>query len=205
MRAELLLSFGIAALAIQVIPGPGMLFLLTQGMAHGARGGVAAALGAACGMLVHTVAVAFGLAAVFSRAPAAYEIVRVGGGIYLLWLAVGHLRARGELEPAERERSLRWVFVRSWLNNLANPKVILFFVAFLPQFVDEGGAPVRLQLLALGGLFGALGLVIDVPLGVFAGRAGDALRRSARLRTWLDRVVGAVLGGLGVRVLASRG
>jgi threonine/homoserine/homoserine lactone efflux protein len=205
VRAELLLSFAVAALAIQVIPGPGMLFLLAQGMAHGPRGGVAAALGAACGMGVHTVAVAFGLAAVFSRVPAAYEALRVAGGVYLLWLAAGHLRASRALEPAARERSLRSVFVRSWLNNLANPKVILFFVAFLPQFVDAGGAPVRLQLLALGAIFLSIGLVLDLGLGAFAGRVGAALRRSDRLRRAVDRVAGTMLGALGLRVLLSRG
>jgi threonine/homoserine/homoserine lactone efflux protein len=105
-------------------------------MASGARAGVAAAFGAATGMVVHTVAAAAGLAAVFQAAPPIYDAVRLAGAAYLLWLAVSHFRSAGrlgEIEVSTARRAPRRVYLRSMLNNLANPKVILFFVAFLPQ------------------------------------------------------------------------
>jgi len=141
MRWELFVSFFSAALIVQLIPGPGMLFILANGIAGGPRAGIAAACGAASGMVFHTFAAALGLAALFSQAPAAYDALRIAGGIYLLWLAIGHFRTASSAlaaEPGER-RPARRVFVRAWLNNLANPKVILFYLAFLPQFVAPGG------------------------------------------------------------------
>ena len=95
------------------------------------------------------------------------------------------------------------MFVRAWLNNLANPKVILFYLAFLPQFVAPGAGSVTLQLLVLGFVFLAVGLVIDLALGVFSGRIGEWLRRRSSLRKWIERAAGTVMGGLGLRLLVS--
>lgn len=206
MRWELLLSFLSAALVVQLVPGPGMLFILTNGVAGGPRAGVAAAFGAATGMVFHTVAASLGLAALFAHLPAAYDVLRIVGGVYLLWLAVGHFRSAssGQLlaEPGEA-RSARRMFVRAWLNNLANPKVILFYVAFLPQFVSPRAGSVTVQLLVLGFVFLTLGLIIDLALGIFSGRIGEWLRRRASLGRWIERVAGTVVGALGVRLLVS--
>jgi threonine/homoserine/homoserine lactone efflux protein len=199
----LLAGFLAAALVVQLLPGPGMLFILSQGMSGGPRAGVAAALGAATGMVVHTCAAAIGLAALFLRAPAAYDAVRVAGAAYLLWLAAGHLRSRGRLAGAMAHPGRGRAFRRAMLNNLANPKVIVFYVAFLPQFVDRGSGAVGLQFLALGFAFLLIGLAIDVPVGLLAGRLGDFLRRRDAARRVLDRLVGGVLGALGVRLLVS--
>ncbi|HEY4830792.1 MAG TPA: LysE family translocator [Solirubrobacteraceae bacterium] len=206
MRWELLLSFLSAALVVQLVPGPGMLFILANGIAGGARAGVAAACGAATGMVFHTVAAAAGLAALFAHAPAAYDVLRIIGGVYLLWLAVAHFRSAttDKLVAGDAEgRSPQRVFVRAWLNNLANPKVILFYLAFLPQFVAPGAGSVTLQLLVLGFVFLAVGLVIDLALGVFSGRIGEWLRRRFSLRKWIERAAGTVMGGLGLRLLVS--
>lgn len=206
MRWELLLSFLSAALVVQLVPGPGMLFILANGIAGGPRAGIAAACGAASGMVVHTFAAALGLAAVFARAPSAYDALRVIGAVYLLGLAFAHLKGASDESltgAPEVKHSPRRVFVRAWLNNLANPKVILFYLAFLPQFVSPGAGSATLQLLVLGFMFVLLGLIIDLALGVFAGRIGDWLRRRTSLRRAIDRLAGTIMGALGVRLLLS--
>lgn len=200
MRWEAWLPFLTAALVVQLVPGPGMLFILANGVAGGRRAGIAAACGAAFGMIFHTLAAALGLAALFAHAPAAYDVLRVGGAVYLLWLALGHLRAaaRGAQAGAVAgSRSPRRLFARACLNNLSNPKVILFYLAFLPQFVSPRAGSVTVQLLLLGFAFLLLGLVIDLVLGAFAGRIGEWLR-GGRL---FDALAGTVMGGLGIRLL----
>jgi threonine/homoserine/homoserine lactone efflux protein len=205
MRWELFLAFLSAALIVQVVPGPGMLFILAQGIAGGPRAGVAAACGAATGMVFHTFAAALGLAALFAHAPSAYDALRVGGAVYLLWLAIGHFRSAtgGLAESAHEPMSVRRVFVRAWLNNLANPKVILFYLAFLPQFVAPRAGSPTLQLLMLGFVFLLLGLVIDLALGFFSGHIGAWLRRRPTFRKGIDRLAGTIMGALGVRLLIS--
>lgn len=206
MRWELFVAFLSAALVVQLVPGPGMLFIVANGIAGGPRAGVAAACGAATGMVFHTLAAALGLAALFAHAPAAYDVLRIAGAVYLLWIAIGHFRGAREatLDDDQRAtRSAKRVFVRAWLNNLANPKVILFYLAFLPQFVTPAAGSVTLQLLALGFVFLLLGLIIDLVLGVFSGRIGDWLRQRASLRKALDRVAGTIIGALGARLLIA--
>lgn len=200
---QVLPPFLLAVLVIQVTPGPGMLFILANGIAGGPRSGVAAAFGAATGMLVHTAAAAAGLAAVFRAAPPIYDGVRLLGATYLLWLAVAHLRSPGvpgSIESATSDGSTRRVYLRSMLNNLANPKVILFFVAFLPQFVIGGAGPAAVQFASLGVIFLLVGLVLDVGIGVLAGRVGQCLRRRNWMTTMLDRLAGAIFAVLGVRL-----
>jgi threonine/homoserine/homoserine lactone efflux protein len=201
---QILGPFLLAVLVIQLTPGPGMLFILANGIAGGRRAGVAAAFGAASGMVVHTIAAAAGLAAVFRAAPPVYDGVRLAGAAYLLWLAVGHLRSSGrlsEMDSSPESGSVRSVFRRAMVNNLANPKVILFFVAFLPQFIVHGGSPAFLQFIFLGAVFLSVGLALDVTIGSLSGGIGDTLRRNARLRTILDRLAGTIFGMLGLRLL----
>ncbi len=203
---QALCPFLLAVLVIQVTPGPGRLFILANGVAGGPRAGVAAAFGAASGMLVHTGAAAAGLAALFRAAPTVYDGVRLAGAAYLLWLAVGHFRSGGglgALEPATSSSSTRRVYLRAMLNNLANPKVILFFVAFLPQFIVRGGAPAVLQFVVLGGLFLLVGLVLDVAIGILAGRIGEAVRRREWVTRLLDRLAGTIFAGIGLRMALS--
>jgi len=206
MRWELFLAFLSAALVVQLVPGPGMLFILANGIAGGPRAGVAAACGAATGMIFHTFAAALGLAALFAHAPSAYDALRIVGAVYLLWLAIAHFRsasAGGLAEPSHEARSVRRVFLRAWVNNLANPKVILFYLAFLPQFIAPKAGSPTLQFLVLGFVFLLLGLVIDLALGAFAGRIGDWLRTRPAFRKGIDWLAGTIMGALGIRLLIS--
>jgi threonine/homoserine/homoserine lactone efflux protein len=206
MNAGLFAAFLLAAVLVQLTPGPGMLFLVAQGLAGGSRAGRAAAGGAAAGMLVHTTAVALGLAAVLQAAPMALDLLRFAGAGYLLWLALRSLRT-AELAPADAGVTapdrFGAVFVRGLVNNLANPKVILFYVAFLPQFVDPSLGRLPLQLFVLGLTMLALGLAIDLAIGSGAGWVGLFLRRRRAVNRWLSRLVGAVYGALAVRLVLS--
>jgi threonine/homoserine/homoserine lactone efflux protein len=202
VNLALLVPFLAAVLLIQLVPGPGMLFIVANGITGGARAGVAAALGAAAGMVVHTVAAALGLAALFVHAPLAYDLVRIAGAGYLLWLAVRAFRSAGAGVPTQpgtpgAPAGTARVFVRALANNLANPKVILFFVSYLPQFVDRSRGHVTVQLLVLGALFLLVGLVVvDVPIGLCAGRAGRLLARRAGVARLLGKAAGTIYAGL---------
>jgi len=206
---SVLLSFLGTVLVIQLVPGPGMLFIVANGIAGGRRAGIAAAFGAATGVVVQTAAAAAGLSALFAAAPAAFDVVRFAGVAYLAWLAVKHWRSSGlQLAPEDGavlpERSARRVFVRALLNNLANPKVIVFFIAFLPQFVVPAAGNVHVQLAILGLVFMLVGLVVDVAIGCMAGHIGALLRKRAGVSKLLDRVVGTIFGALAVRLALQR-
>jgi threonine/homoserine/homoserine lactone efflux protein len=202
VNPALLVSFLAAVLLIQLLPGPGMLFIVANGITGGTRAGVAAAFGAAAGMVVHTVAAALGLAALFLHAPLAYDLVRIAGAGYLLWLAFKAFRSSVPAVPAQpgtpvaAARPAR-VFVRALLNNLANPKVVLFFVSYLPQFVDQSRGHVTVQFLVLGSLFLLVGLVVvDIPIGLCAGRAGRLLARRAAVARLAGKAAGTIYAAL---------
>ncbi len=206
MNVELFAAFLLAALVIQFTPGPGMLFIIAQGLTGGSRAGRAAACGAASGMLVHTCAVVVGLAAVLRAAPMAMDLLRFAGAAYLLWLTLRSLRT-SELAPGVPDLPmpdrLGPVFLRGLINNLANPKIVLFYVAFLPQFVDPSLGRQTLQLFVLGLTLLALGLAIDLAIGGGAGRVGLFLRRHRAANRWMNRFAGTVYGALAVRLVLS--
>jgi threonine/homoserine/homoserine lactone efflux protein len=196
-------SFLLAAMIIQVVPGPGMLFIVANAVASGRRGGVAAACGAAAAMVVHTTAVALGFAALLRAAPVALAVVRIVGVLYLCWLAVQAFRAT-DRDPGRRGvaagRRFWSVFARGALNNLANPKVVLFYVVFLPQFVDPSVGAVPAQLFVLGLVLLTIGLAVDVVVGMLAGQVGGFLTR----RRLVNRVVSTVYAGLAIRLATTR-
>jgi threonine/homoserine/homoserine lactone efflux protein len=201
--AALLLS----ALVISLVPGPDMLFVAATGMARGPRAGVAGALGVSGGVLIHTLAAAIGLSALIHSSASVFEAIRWVGIAYLLWLAFSSLRATDtdlapETEP--ESSSLVTVAARGALTNLLNPKVILFFLAFLPQFVDPARGAVWAQLLVLGLGFAAVGLAVDATIGLASGRARGRLGRSPRVRRAIDRLAALVFVGLAVRLVTDR-
>ncbi|WP_432947154.1 LysE family translocator [Kribbella sp. CA-253562] len=199
MNAELFATFLVAALIINFTPGPGMLFILAQGLTGGSRAGRAAACGTATGMLVHTSAVALGLAAVLRAAPIAMDLLRFAGAGYLVWLAFQSLR-KSELTPATAGETApdRFgpVYVRGLVNNLTNPKILLFYLAFLPQFVDPSLGRQALQLFALGLTMLLVGLVVDLSIGSGAVRVGRFLRQHRAANQWLPRFAGTAYGAL---------
>lgn len=194
-----LLAFLPAALALNLTPGADMMFTLGQGLKGGWKAGQAANLGIAAGGMVHVTLAALGLAAVIKAHPAAFEAVRWAGVGYLLWLAWKSLSA-GPVRPAQVTRApLGRVFREALMVNLLNPKVILFILSFLPQFVDPA-RPVMPQFLTLGAVFCAGGLAVNGVVGGFAGGIGARLARSDILSRWLGRVSAGIFGLLALRL-----
>lgn len=168
------LSVFIAAVMVLLMsPGPNMAFVIAHGAAYGLRGGIAAAIGIGAADLVLTALTAAGVAAVVAAWPPSFDLIRYAGAAYLLWMAYKAVRHPGSLgKVAATERSLWSVGMRAMLNSLSNPKALLFFIVFLPQFVDRHGASVAGQLVALGCVLTA----ISVTFHALLGAAGHAVR-----------------------------
>ena len=198
----LLLACILASLAVAIAPGPDMMFVLGQTLAGGRRRGWAAAMGIYCGAAVHVLLAALGVAALLAAEPALFTALRLAGGAYLIWLGLQSLRAAwaGAAVGAPSPVAVRRVLLQGALTNLTNPKVALFFLAFLPQFVAPDRAPAWLQMLLLGPLLPLFALPFFGALIAAAGRAASVL---AKARRWLDAAAGAVFVGLGVRVLLA--
>ena len=195
-----LLAFVPAGLALNLTPGADMMFCLGQGLKSGRRPAMAANFGIATGGMIHTLLAALGLGALVAAHPAAFEAIRWLGVAYLLWLAMAALRAssfavEAQVVPTPAIRA----FWQGLMVNLLNPKVILFILAFLPQFVDPA-RPILPQFLTLGVVFSLGGLLVNGAVGVFAGSVGQRLARSAALSRWLSRVSAGIFGALAVRL-----
>lgn len=195
-----------AALLLAYAPGPDNLFVLMQSAAQGRRAGIVVVLGLCTGLLVHTAAVTFGLAAVFAASAAAFTALELVGAAYLAYLAWQAYRAPTGLEPEgpRATGSARWLYVRGIVMNLTNPKVALFFLAFLPQFVRPERGSVALQLAWFGLLFIVATLFAFGTIAWLAGWIGERLRRSERAQRLLNRAAALVFAGLALRLVASR-
>lgn len=191
-----------ASVAITAAPGPDNLQVLARGISQGRAAGLVAAFGFAAGLIFHTTLAAFGIAALLRSSPLAFEIVKIAGGLYLIWVGVKALTSRGLASAHERPPvPLLTVFRQSVVGNMMNPKVTLFFVVFLPQFVNPGGTQrVAVQMIELGLVFMLQALAIFSAFGLFAGALGAWLKRRPRAGVWLDRLAGATFIALGLRV-----
>lgn len=205
------LAFAVAVLLLSLAPGPDMLFIVANAIGGGRRAGMVAALGMSTGLAVHTVAAAFGLGALLRVFPGVLDGVRVVGALFLAYLAFTawrRSRAQSNARLDVRSRtSVRKVYVMALLTNLANPKVVLFYLAFLPQFLTTGagGWSPTVQLLVLGALFIVIGLAVDGTAGLLAGSLADRVLHNPAVGGWLERASAAVFGALAVRlVLDSR-
>jgi threonine/homoserine/homoserine lactone efflux protein len=200
--ASTFLLFAAASLAFLAIPGPSVFYIVTRSLAQGRRAGVTSMLGVQAGGLVHVVAAAFGVSALIASSATAFTIVKYAGAAYLILLGVRKLRSRGEEEDVEPEPrapvSRNRLFWQGAVVNLLNPKTALFFLAFLPQFVDPSAGPVAPQMLVLGTLLVGLGVVSDGTYALVAAGAGRRLRETAAARRMLDRLSGGVFVGLGL-------
>ncbi|ABD09203.1 Lysine exporter protein (LYSE/YGGA) [Rhodopseudomonas palustris HaA2] len=196
--------FVASGLLLNVTPGPDTAFILGRGLQFGWRGGAAAALGVSAGCLVHVTAAAVGLSALLMASTLAFTAVKLIGAAYLVWLGIGMLlsRATSFAAASDDAPTLRHaqVFRQGMLTNALNPKVALFFLAFLPQFVDAEAPHKALAFLVLGLIFVANGTLYCLALAAFAARASDRLRRSGRVLQWINRGLGALFVALGLRV-----
>lgn len=199
-----LAGFVAAALLLNLTPGQDSLYMVGQSLAHGRRAGVISVLGVHTGVLIHTAAVALGLAALLASAPEAFRAIQWLGVAYLIWLGIGLILGGHSVAAGAPERTApdAWhLYRRGVLTNLLNPKVALFFLAFLPQFVTPAAAGSALPLLALGGVFALTGGLWGLMLTLGAHGLTRRLRRSRRAADWLQRIAGVLLIAIGVRLL----
>ncbi|AXE31508.1 lysine transporter LysE [Chromobacterium phragmitis] len=204
-----LAAFLAAAMLITVTPGPDNLMVLSQGISRGRRQGMAFGLGCALGCLNHTLLAALGVSALIAASPLAFAALKIAGGAYLVYLGWGAIRSPGasfdaHVQASGPQSSLAATFRRGLIANAINPKVVLFFLAFLPQFVHPAQGPVGLQTAILGALFTLQGALIFGALGYFSGHVGQWLAKSSRASQWLDRMAGTVFIGLGLRLILAR-
>jgi threonine/homoserine/homoserine lactone efflux protein len=202
--ASTLLVFAAAALAMLVVPGPAVLYIVAQSIGHGRRAGLVSMLGIQAGGLVHVAAATIGISSLLVSSAAAFTVVKLAGAAYLVFLGLQRLLGR-DAEPvdaAAAPRRLSQLFYRGAVVNVLNPKTALFFFAFLPQFVDPD-RPVAPQLLVLGLLFIGLAIVSDGAWALVAGTAGGWLRRSRRFLAAQRYVSGSIFVGLGLATAFS--
>jgi threonine/homoserine/homoserine lactone efflux protein len=200
------LLFTVASLVLIVTPGQDMVLVMSRSIAQGAAAGVATAAGVSVGLVGHTVLVTLGLGAILRASEWLFIALKLAGAAYLLYLGIALLRTRGvELAgPAAATRSVARLFVDGALSNISNPKIAIFYFAFLPQFVLPGATHPTLSVFVLGLVFAALTFLVKGPVGFFAGVLSAWLRARPGFLVWLYRSSGAILIGLGVRLAFER-
>jgi threonine/homoserine/homoserine lactone efflux protein len=186
-------GFLVAVLLICLAPGTDMAFIIATSVDRGSGAGVQSAVGMALGMVIWTIAATLGLGALLHAEPAVFASLRILGALYLLWLGVGTLRSAhaGAGNEARSPSAVTYLVGRGMLTNLTNPKILVFFVAFLPQFVHTTTNAASLQLLTLGGLFLLVGLGVDCLVAVAAGSLRTWLRPGGRTAKMLNVAAGA--------------
>jgi threonine/homoserine/homoserine lactone efflux protein len=207
LSPEQFFGFLAAAMLITISPGPDNLMVLGFGVARGRRQGMTFGLGCALGCLSHTVLATLGVSALIAASPVAFLVLKTCGGLYLVWLGVQALRSRGRVQVAgsgAAPESLSRLFAKGLFANSINPKVVLFFLSFLPQFVIAERGDVGWQTAQLGLVFTAQAAVLFGFLGYFSGAVGKWLNRNEHAGRWLDRIAGTIFVALGLRLIVSR-
>ena len=198
--------FFAATIALALSPGPDNIFVLTQSALHGRAAGLLVTLGLCTGVVLHTAAVALGVAAVFAASALAFNALKLLGVLYLLYLAWRAFRAPISTLDSATQSNLSGcrLYVRGVLMNVTNPKVAIFFLAFLPQFADPARGSIALQMTILGAIFILAAMLVFGAIALSAGYLGERLRSSGRAQMFLNRTAGVVLVALALRLLTSR-
>jgi threonine/homoserine/homoserine lactone efflux protein len=199
--AKFVLFIGVSW-ALILAPGPDMLYVITRGITQGRKAGMLSAVGVICGILVHTTAAAFGLTLILQTSAIAFLAVKYLGAIYLVYLGIKAWRDQGtfDLQPSSASASLRRIFWQGVLSNVLNPKIAIFFLAFLPQFVDKGSSQVTLQMITLGLTFACFGFCFLLVVGYSSGTIGSWLTRRPQYTQLLQRFAAGILIALGIRL-----
>jgi threonine/homoserine/homoserine lactone efflux protein len=202
---ETMIAFFSASVVLALAPGPDNIFVLTQSALHGRWSGIFVTLGLCTGLVGHTTAVALGVAVIFKASALAFTVLKLAGAAYLLYLAwmsfaAGAAKPKKNSQPRLKGRHL---YGRGIIMNLTNPKVSIFFLAFLPQFADPAQGPVSLQILMLGLIFIAATILIFGMIALLAGAIGDWFARSPKAQIWLNRVAGTVFAALALKLITT--
>lgn len=198
-------EFLLTSLVVVLIPGTGVLYTVSTGLAHGRRASFFAAAGCTLGICPHLLATVLGLAALLHTSAIAFQVLRFAGVLYLLYLAVMTWRDRESFGAAsvDGEQRIIGYVVKGFALNILNPKLSLFFLAFLPQFVDAGAASPMADLLALSGMFMAMTFLVFVVYGAMADAFRKSVLDSPRVQAWLRRGFAAAFAGLGAQLAFS--
>jgi threonine/homoserine/homoserine lactone efflux protein len=204
---DVLLAFLAASALITIAPGPDNLMVLSVGISRGRMAGIGFGLGCALGCFVHTLWATLGIGAVVMASEGTFTVLKMAGAAYLVYIGVMTWRFAGKatlikLDDGSAEPMTAHLR-RGFIANVINPKVALFFIAFLPQFADPGRGPVWLQMVLLGALFAAQTVLIFGSLGWFAGGVGARLARQPALAVWLDRCAGTIFFALALHLATA--
>lgn len=202
---ESILTFVVASIFLSIAPGPDNIFVLTQSAIYGKKSGVMITLGLCSGLVVHTTAVALGVAAIFQTSVVAFTLLKVVGALYLLYLAWQAFSVSAQSLAGHRAtlRSSSALYRRGILMNISNPKVSIFFLAFLPQFTSPKHGALVAQIFLLGAIFIVVALLIFSGIAVLAGTLGGWLNRSPKAQVYLNRIAGTIFTGLALKLLTS--
>jgi threonine/homoserine/homoserine lactone efflux protein len=200
------LVFVVASLVLIATPGQDMILVMSRSVAQGAAAGVVTAAGVSVGLVGHTMLATLGLGAILRTSEVLFLALKLAGAAYLVYLGVELLRTGGArlATTSESPRSLRKLFVDGAFSNLSNPKIAIFYFAFLPQFVSPDAQHPTLTVFVLGLVFAALTFLVKAPVGIFAGALSAWLRSRPSVLTWVYRCSGAILLGLGVKLAFER-
>lgn len=205
LELQTIIMFVTASTLLALAPGPDILFVLTQSMAKGSRSGIVIALGLCSGLIFHTTAVALGVAVIFQTSALAFSLLKFVGAAYLLYLALMAFKdaSKSKLESNKASLSLSALFRRGVFMNITNPKVSIFFLAFLPQFTNPAIGNVTVQIFSLGALFMLSAFVVFTIVSLLAGRVGAWFASTKNGEKILNRMAGTVFAALAVKLALS--
>jgi threonine/homoserine/homoserine lactone efflux protein len=195
------LTFLVAAFALNLAPGPDMLYVIGRSVGQGRKAGIVSSLGVFVGCWVHILAAAFGIAALLRSSPVAFNAVRYAGAAYLIYLGIRMLSQKTDLTSQQLQtESLTSIFRQGVITNVLNPKVAIFFLAFLPQFIDANRGRVAWQIVLLGLIFNLGGTLVNLAVAYAGGTLGELLRRNQSIARLQRRFTGLIFVGLGLRL-----
>ena len=200
-----LLYFLAASVALTLLPGPDIVFVLTQSISKGKLAGIATASGLCTGLLFHTIAAALGISVIIYRSALAFTVLKYVGAVYLLYLAYKALKEGGGLISADtvKDNSVSLLYKRGIVMNVLNPKVSLFFLAFLPQFVDSSSNNISLQMVFLGSVFLIQALVVFTAVSFFAGYIGSHIMKKPHLSKYINWTKASIFSIIGIELALS--
>ncbi len=198
-------AFFLASTLLAIAPGPDNVFVLTQSALHGKLSGLVVVFGLCTGLLVHTAAVTFGVAVIFQASTLAFTLLKIIGAGYLVYLAWQIVRATPEQirMQSDQQKCLGTLYRRGIIMNVTNPKVSIFFLAFLPQFADPGRGPISLQMVALGGIFITATILVFGAMALIGGALGEWLNRSERAQRVMNWTAGTIFVGLALKLVTA--
>ncbi|HLY68836.1 MAG TPA: LysE family translocator [Puia sp.] len=198
--------FASTALLLNLTPGNDMVFVMAKSSSQGSKAGIISSLGIMAGCLVHMIAAVVGLSAIFAKSAVAFTIIKYVGALYLIYLGVKSFFDHGKeikINNSFGKHSYRKIFWQGVFTNVLNPKVALFFLAFLPQFIDTKAANASAQILFLGVWFNLGGTLVNIMVALLFGKIGKCLGKSGKFVQWQKRITGSLLFALGIKVALS--